>query len=289
MVPWKTVETDISQATNRAFHIEKTRSLSGGCINQAYRIDGPNESYFVKANSVAFLESFQHESLALAALIASNTIKVPNPICLGSKDNVSYLVLEFIKSGCPKAEGWTQFGEQLAALHKTSNNHYGWPSNNTIGATPQPNHFTDNWCDFFRTHRLEHQLKLCHKNGFKPKEADTLLANLDHFFTDYTPQASLLHGDLWSGNIGFDQSGTPFIFDPCSYYGDRETDLAFTEFFGGFHTNFYQAYQNSYPLDTGYSQRKHLYNLYHCLNHFNLFGGSYAQQAQNIIDSLITD
>ena len=156
-----------------------------------------------------------------------------------------------------------------------------------IGDTTQRNAQVSDWVTFFREHRLRYQITLAERNGLHLTEASALLDQLDRFFLTYEPVPSLLHGDLWSGNIGFDRQGLPVVYDPAVYYGDRETDIAFTELFGGLGTSFYQSYHATYPLDPGYDERRDLYNLYHILNHYNLFGGGYGTQAKRVIQRLL--
>ena len=161
----------------------------------------------------------------------------------------------------------------------------GWSMDNCIGATPSPTHARMTGY-LHRDHRLVHQFELAARKGRK-FEVPNLLDSLDSFFYNSSPHPSLLHGDLWGGNVSQDSKGNPFIFDPASYYGDREADLAFTYMFGGFSSSFYNAYERELPLDSGFKQRKTLYNLYHELNHFNLFGGGYASSAQSSINQLV--
>ncbi|MEM9159193.1 MAG: fructosamine kinase family protein [Verrucomicrobiota bacterium] len=280
----------MSAATGTPFQLASQSPLSGGCINNAYQLIGKDGcSYFAKTNRLAFKTHFEEEFDALQELAATQTIKVPTPIAVGETDTESFLILEYIAPGSPSKTGWAQMGQQLAALHAKAMHHYGWHRNNAIGATPQPNSQYDNWIDFYRDQRLQPQFKLAQRNGLRLPQAEALLENLSAFFETYTPRPSLLHGDLWSGNAGFTAKGEPFIFDPCSYYGDRETDLAFTEFFGGYRSDFYSSYNETLPLDSGYKTRKHLYNLYHCLNHFNLFGSGYAAQSQNMLAQLLSE
>ena len=171
----------------------------------------------------------------------------------------------------------------LAALHRTQSDRYGWPGDNYIGATPQPNGWSTDWVEFWRERRMKPQLALAASNGFAV-DSGFLLEGLGKLI-GHQPPASLLHGDLWSGNAGFHR-GEPVIFDPAVYYGDREADLAMTELFGGFPREFYAAYDEAYPLPAGYAQRKHLYNLYHLLNHLNLFGGAYLGQVESTLSLL---
>ena len=176
---------------------------------------------------------------------------------------------------------------ELARLHRIEQPYFGWSRDNAIGATPQPNPCSDDWPAFYREHRLRHQFHLAAKCGKTFPGTNELLDHVAAFFADYSPHPSLLHGDLWGGNAACDVAGHPFVFDPATYYGDRETDLAFTEMFGGFSTDFRKAYENAFPLDVGYPRRKILYNLYHLLNHFNIFGGGYATSAQGSMQELL--
>ncbi len=169
---------------------------------------------------------------------------------------------------------------------------FGFSQDNFIGTTPQPNAWANDWITFWREQRLGFQLQLAEQNGYGGKLqtlGEKLLGALPLFFTGYTPQPSLLHGDLWGGNHAFLADGTPVVFDPAPYYGDRECDIAMTELFGGYPTDFYAAYRAAYPLDVGYATRRDLYNLYHILNHANLFGGGYAKQAEQMMQSLLAE
>lgn len=177
----------------------------------------------------------------------------------------------------------------LAALHRHRAARFGWHIDNTIGATPQPNQAGDDWIDFWRYWRLLHQLQLAASNGIGRHVVDRgelLAANLAGLFPGYRPMPCLLHGDLWSGNAAYSDD-RPVVFDPAVYDGDREADLAMTELFGGFAPDFYSAYRESWPLDAGYTVRRDLYNLYHVINHFNLFGGGYGPQAARMLDALL--
>jgi protein-ribulosamine 3-kinase len=233
---------------------------------------------------------FIAEAAGLEAIAATNTIRVPLPITHGSAGGQSYLVLEHLELS---SRGNAKLlGDQLASLHRCSSSQYGFAQDNFIGTTPQPNLWQDNWIDFWREQRLGFQLRLAAQNGYggQLQSLGTKLQDaLPAFFEGYTPKPSLLHGDLWSGNHAFLADGTPAIFDPAVYYGDRECDLAMTELFGGYGTDFYAAYRAAYPLDSGYATRRELYNLYHILNHANLFGGGYAGQAARIMQKLLAE
>jgi fructosamine-3-kinase len=288
------LEATISKATGQDFKLINRQGIAGGSINQAQRIDGISNntavSFFIKFNLKNRLEMFSAEAAGLAQLGQAQSIRVPGVICSGIEGSQSYLVLENLNLTAAKPGSIKQFGHNLAKLHHNTSSQFGWQQDNTIGATKQVNTRSDNWITFWREHRLGFQLELAKQNGASRsllKKGEKLLDGLDAFFIDYQPAPSLLHGDLWSGNYGFVENGEPVIFDPAVYYGDRETDIAMTELFGGFPREFYAAYNDAWPLDKGYVQRKTLYNLYHILNHFNLFGGSYAMQAENMLEHLV--
>ncbi len=282
------IEATLSKHSGHPFTIDSQTAIGGGCINDAYRIQGSDgQTYFLKANKSSFLPAFQTEADALRELAATQTIRVPQVIDLIEGDTQSYLILQYIEPRPSQSGDWQSLGRQLAQLHRIEQPYFGWSKDNRIGATPQPNPKSDSWLEFFQQRRLQHQLDLCATRGYQLPLAAELLATLPRFFENHTPRPSLLHGDLWSGNVSFASDGTPFLYDPASYYGDREADLAFTEFFGGFPTSFYQAYHAELPLDSGYERRKILYNLYHCLNHLYLFGASYATQAEQMTRQLL--
>ena len=233
---------------------------------------------------------FEAEAAALDALATTETLRVPKALCTGTSDGVAYIVMEHIELGRGGIGGWRDAGEQLAALHRHTAKDFGWSRDNTIGATPQINRQESQWIEFWHQHRLGYQLKLAADNGYGGKlqqQGERLMARFAALI-DHNPAPSLLHGDLWGGNLAFDTLGAPVIYDPASYYGDREAELAMTELFGGFSTEFYAAYREAWPLDDDYRIRKTLYNLYHVLNHLNLFGGGYGTQAENMIDQLLS-
>ena len=282
---------DITSSTASPFELKKYSAVGGGDINQAFRLDGKcGRQFFLKLNHSSRLAMFEAEAEGLVELAQPKAIRVPVPICSGKTSEHAYLVMQYIAlSG---ASNGVLMGQQLARLHQTGSNGrgYGWHRGNTIGYTPQINHWCIDWVDFLRQHRLGYQLELAAKQGASRKLIDNgqlLLNGLDFYFESYQPEASLLHGDLWAGNAAFDEKNQPVIYDPAVYYGDRETDIAMTELFGGFSQDFYAAYEQIWPLDGGYSKRKDIYKLYHILNHFNMFGGGYASQANNIIEKLL--
>lgn len=280
----------VATITGGDFVCINQQSLGGGCINSAFRLNGEDVSYFVKHNSAHLLDMFIAEAAGLESMAETNTIRVPKPICYGTAGNQSYLVLEYLQLG--GGHSIEQLGEQLAAMHRYTTRQFGFHINNTIGATHQDNTPHDDWISFWQQCRLGYQLTLANKNGCGLRllnQGDKILESIPQFFTDYRPEPSLLHGDLWSGNYSYASDGQPVIFDPATYYGDREADIAMTELFGGFGRGFYDAYNDVWQMDAGYSVRKTLYNLYHIINHFNLFGGGYLGQAESMASQLLSE
>lgn len=283
------VSRAISNATGLPFEAMASDAIGGGCINQVFSLSDGRCRYFVKIHDAGKLSMFEAEAAGLEALAAAHGVRVPRPLCNGVAAGRAFLVLEHLELlGCGDA---ARLGAQLAQQHRLTQDRFGWTRDNTLGSTPQPNVWTDDWVRFWRDRRLGFQLELAAQNGMGSlqREGDALLARFDALFADYRPQPSLLHGDLWGGNHGFLADGTPVIFDPAVYFGDRECDLAMTELFGGFAPDFYAAYRESWPLDAGYATRRTLYNLYHILNHANLFGGGYAAQAQRMMAQLLAE
>jgi fructosamine-3-kinase len=293
MPDWSAVCRTISEATGEDFAANDVRPVAGGCINQAWVMAEGCRVHFVKTNRAAALSMFEAELAGLETLAYSATVRVPRPLCVGSTADLAWLVLEYLplsRRDSPRNDA--QLGESLAAMHRCLGPTFGWDRDNTIGATPQHNPASTDWPGFWREHRLNYQLKLAHENGYRAAlepEASRLLNSMDDCFTGYFPVASLLHGDLWSGNAAELESGEPVLFDPAVYYGDREADLAMTELFGGFGSDFYAAYVASWPLDAGYPVRRDFYNLYHVLNHLNLFGTGYLAQAQRLLRGLLAE
>lgn len=292
MLPWTKIAEQISGATGMSFAVEGASSVGGGCINQAHRIEGNGRRFFVKLNNSVSLSMFEAEAAGLQELHDSHTLRVPVPVCWGNNSSAAWLVLEYLEMGKASRSGGAALGSGLAAMHHVSSEEFGWIRNNTIGATPQINEHSTDWIGFWRKYRLGYQLQLAKANGYSGRiqtQGERLIEQLDVFFPAMQPVASLLHGDLWSGNYSFDGTGQPVVFDPAVYFGDRETDIAMTELFGGFPDAFYAAYREAYPLDPGYTTRKTLYNLYHILNHLNLFGSGYLRQAEQMTGQLLSE
>jgi fructosamine-3-kinase len=283
---WNEIADRISQTTNRLFLVKESSRVGGGCINDSYVIGDSTHRYFVKLNQPNLLEMFLAEAAGLAEIDQTKTILVPQPICTGVNSSHSYLVLTYLDLENNNSASWSSLGQQLATLHQaTAPQQFGWHRQNNIGSTPQINNWSDDWGQFFSKQRLGYQLQLAGYRNFP--QGQELLAAIPKLL-NHQPAVSLVHGDLWGGNAGFTTTGQPVIFDPATYYADREVDLAMTELFGGFPAAFYQGYEKVYPLATGYQQRKIIYNLYHILNHYNIFGGSYLSQANSSIAKILS-
>ncbi len=288
---WPAIARHINQATDQQLTLSHPQPIGGGCINDAWKVCDQHQKYwFVKINKPCHVDMFAAEMEGLQEIIKTRAIRAPQPVCYGQSKSHAFLVMEYLSlRGSPDGR---LTGKQLAGMHQQNQSIFGWNRDNTIGSTPQKNTPDTNWANFWRVQRLEYQLNLALKKGFPHRHFDQgmiLAEATSQFFTDYQPFASLLHGDLWGGNCSADHQGNPVIYDPATYYGDRETDLAMTELFGGFGMYFKASYHDILPIDPGYTTRKTLYNLYHILNHYNLFGGGYATQAATMIDSLLSE
>jgi protein-ribulosamine 3-kinase len=256
--------------------IESAARVTGGCIHDCYRVTARGTQCFLKVNEPGQADAFAAEADGLAALRAAG-VRAPEPLATGVAAGQAYLLLEYLDLGGRR--DFAALGRMLADAHRKPGPRFGWQRDNYIGSTPQANGWCSNWTEFWLERRLCPQIELAKRNGFSLSIPSLKLLD------EHKPQPSLLHGDLWSGNAGFTANG-PVIFDPAVYYGDREADLAMTELFGGFPSEFYRAYGEAFPLDAGYARRKPLYNLYHLLNHLNLFGGGYLAQVEETLGLL---
>ena len=262
------------------------KPIGGGCINQTYQLG----DWFIKCNRPESLAMFAAEAAALTELGLQNIVRVPQPLWYGLVADHACLIMEYIPLQALNARAEERLGQQLAALHQQVQPYFGWQRDNTIGTTVQPNTQNSNWLHFWRDQRLAHQLRLAASKGYGGRLQQLgkqLLHELDELMADHFPHPALLHGDLWAGNVAMTAEQQPVIFDPASYYGDREADIAMTELFGGFGKRFYSAYSEAYPLDSVANFRFGIYNIYHILNHLNLFGGGYERQAEVLITSVL--
>lgn len=286
------IVADIQAASGVDFRPGSAKAVSGGCINSAWRIESARGWIFVKTNRADALEMFEAEEEGLRELRSAEALRVPEPLLTGRTAGNAWIAMEWIEPGRPKRATARELGEGLARQHRRVAKRFGWHRDNTIGSTPQINGWSDNWASFFAERRLRYQFDLAETRGCPaPLVAcgRRLTENASLFFADYSPEPSLLHGDLWGGNWAADTEGRPFLYDPAVYFGDREADIAMTELFGGFDSDFYAAYNDAWALDRGYEARRRLYNLYHVLNHFNLFGSSYLGQADAMTRRLLAE
>ena len=271
--------------------ITQTDRLSGGDINKAYGITlNTGHHVFMKANSKQNVSFFKAEAAGLSAIEKTHAIETPKILCTGTDNGedvgYSFLLLEFIKSAKPKKDYWETFARDLAAMHSADvDDKYGFFADNFIGATEQINTPKERWIDFFRENRLEYQFKKADSyfSASDRTKITKLLDSLEKFLVE-PASPSLLHGDLWSGNVMCGADGKAMLIDPACYIGHAEADIAMTELFGGFPENFYSAYKEVRPLEPGYEERRDLYNLYHLLNHLNLFGPTYLTPVLSIIE-----
>ncbi|WP_341675839.1 fructosamine kinase family protein [Niveibacterium sp. SC-1] len=234
-------------------------------------------------------DAFAAEADGLEALRRCSAFAIPRVIALIEEAGHAVLLLEHLALRRLDVASSKRFGEALAQLHAIEGTHFGWARDNYVGASPQSNAAQAHWPIFFAQHRLAPQFATAATKGYRgmlQEHGERIHDKIGAFFLGYQPKASLVHGDLWSGNVGVLDSGMPAIFDPAVYLGDREVDLAMSELFGGFPNSFYLAYREAAPLDPGYEARKQLYNLYHILNHLNLFGASYLRQAERMAKTL---
>jgi fructosamine-3-kinase len=290
MDPFAALAREMAALTGTACASAPERSIAGGSINTCYYWPGGAAPMFVKVGPRASHAAFAAEADGLRELRGARTVRVPQVLATGVADTAAFLALEWIEHGPGGAACERRLGEGLAALHTVTARRFGWWRDNTIGRTPQVNEWSADWMEFFRERRLRPQLALAGQRGFSrllSERGERLLEALPALLAGHRPHASLLHGDLWGGNWLASTAGEPVLFDPAVYYGDRETDLAMTRLFGGFGAAFHRAYETAAPLPAGAALRAELYNLYHVLNHANLFGGGYPRRARSSMDRLL--
>jgi fructosamine-3-kinase len=289
MPDWSPIFSALADAGLGVDPAASPRPVGGGDISAAWRLETKDAAVFLKTGPASSYDMFSAEAEGLVELAAPGALRVPETIAFGVDGDTAFVALEWLQFDRPTRDTEHKLGEQLAELHRTTRPQFGWHRDNTIGLTPQHNDWSDDWIQFLRERRLAFQLELAASNGFAGRlqaQGARLLKRLPVYFDGYTPEASLLHGDLWGGNWA-SCGGEPVIFDPAVYFGDRESDLAMTRLFGGFGRAFYDAYEAAWPLSPGHRERCDLYQLYHVLNHLNLFGGAYLGRAQALIDKLL--
>ena len=263
-------------------------SVSGGCIANGARLDLSDGSrLFVKQSTTLSPLMFGAEAIGLTALRCDDGPRVPHPLAVCTSGPKAFILMEWIDSGRPGSGFHEQFGRELARMHRSlAGDQFGFESNNFIGSTEQPNTWSDSWCEFFGSHRIGFQARLARDrdriDSRLSRSIDSIVNRMGSLLVE-PDQPSLLHGDLWGGNYLCDDAGLPVLIDPAVYYGHPEADLAMTELFGGFPPAFFGAYRDESPLQPGYPERRDLYNLYHMLNHLNIFGGSYLGSVRSIV------
>jgi protein-ribulosamine 3-kinase len=286
----------IGAATGSAFDVAAMRPVGGGCIHTALEVTGRTalgeQRYFAKVDEAARAPMFAAEAGGLAAISAANALPVPRVIAHGSDGERAWIVLEWLELAPLTAASATHLGAALAAQHRAAQTRFGWHVDNFIGASPQRNGWSDDWAAFWRDNRLHAQLRFAAKHRLPSRMIDRgerLACDCHELLRGHAATKSLLHGDLWSGNAAASDAGHGTVFDPAVYVGDHEADIAMTELFGGFPPDFHAAYRAHWPPEPGYNVRRDLYNVYHVLNHANLFAGDYVRQAQESIERLLAE
>ncbi|HRY31531.1 MAG TPA: fructosamine kinase family protein [Bacteroidales bacterium] len=288
MIPSEIQESIALMLFPAPFSVRRSTPLSGGCINQAYRVDTEDNSYFIKFNHAGLYPGmFEAEVRGLEVLEKTNTLRVPRPILASTAGRYTYIIMEFIGTGKSHSSFWEDFGMKLARLHRNTASSYGLDHDNYIGSLPQSNRFHDSWTDFFITERLEPQLKQAADSGAAGAPLLRQFEKLYRLLPSLIPQEppALIHGDLWNGNYMTAPDGSACLIDPAVHYGHREADLAMSLLFGGFSESFYDAYQGAYPLESGWKERMDIHKLYPLLVHVNLFGGGYIRFVASIVST----
>ena len=272
--------------------IKSFTSLSGGCISDAYKVATNNGSnFFLKFNPSASNDMFIKEANGLKELAKANAIKIPEVLSFDE----DYILLEYIPTGHRKKNFFEEFGKSFAEMHRFTSESFGFFEDNYIGSNPQKNIPNEkektSWANFYFNKRILYQFQLAEKLGNSTPELrkgiSKLESKIEEIIGETKAVPSLLHGDLWGGNYMVDENGNAVLIDPAVYYGHREADLGMTKLFGGFSSEFYRAYVETFPLEDGYEYRENIYKLYHVLNHLNLFGGGYYSQAISLIKFFI--
>ncbi len=282
----KYLELSLTARLSVPFEIDQVKTVQGGDINAAYQLRTDKGDFFLKTNqALKFPKMFEREAEGLKALSATKSFQIPSVIDFGSYLSDTFLLLSWVEQGAPSKSFWDDFGYQLAKLHTTTAEEFGWNSDNYIGSLVQHNQQMKSWSDFFVLQRLEPQAKMAREAGLLGASHLTVFEQLFHRMEDLFPvePPALVHGDLWSGNYMITAEGKPLIMDPAVYFGHREMDLAMTRLFGGFDDQLYRSYNEVFPLEAGWEERMSLCNLYPLLVHVNLFGGGYVSQVEQVL------
>ncbi|ASW81047.1 fructosamine kinase family protein [Vibrio anguillarum] len=286
---WQTLIQQLSDTLMFEFNPVEKEKVSGGDISDCYMISDGEQRYFVKVNTRDFLAKFEIEGENLRSLRETSTVQVPELVMIGTSKNHAFIVLNYLPTKpLDNATNSYEFGVQLAKLHQWGEQkEYGFDAENYIGSTLQPNPWDKKWGRFFAEQRIGWQLQLLREKGIELFNISELVDVVQSRLANHSPRPSLLHGDLWHGNVANSVFG-PICYDPACYWGDRECDIAMTELFEGFQPEFYQGYESILPLSLDYVERKNIYNLYHVLNHYNQFGGHYLVEAESLIKKILS-
>lgn len=287
---WHAIAKQLSDTLLFDFKIIEKSKVDGGEISECYMISDGEQRYFVKCNTREFLNRYELEAENLKKLRETNTVYVPELVHIGKSKHNSFIILNYLPTKSLDSDKSSyDFGVQLARLHAWGEQkEYGFDTDNFIGSTLQPNAWNKKWSRFFSEQRIGWQLQLLAEKGIRFGNISDIVLQIHKQLINHNPKPSLLHGDLWSGNVANSPFG-PICYDPACYWGDRECDIAMTELFGSLSSHFYQGYNSISPLDAGYLDRKTIYNLYHILNHCNLFGGHYLDEAEQLLSKIVQD
>lgn len=282
-------ESILTKEVGAKGRLKAFRLIASGGHNQAMCLEAEDKLFFLKINQEDNVDVFEKEQRGLDLLRQHTFLQIPEAYGQGRVGGVNYLLLEWLDEGRPVGDYWEQLGWGLAKLHRASAAEFGLEQNNYISVLPQVNQQCDQWADFFIENRLEKMLQIALTNGMMEHRFTDEFRKIYTRIPDMLPVEvpALLHGDLWSGNVMVSGLGKPCLIDPAVYYGHREMDLAFSKLFGGFNERFYTAYQEAFPIEPGFEERKNLYNLYPLLVHLNLFGTSYLASIKNVIKKYI--
>ncbi|HKL51047.1 MAG TPA: fructosamine kinase family protein, partial [Wenzhouxiangellaceae bacterium] len=266
----------------------RSRPVSGGSIAGSWRLENGDDRVFVKTMPSSQASMLEAERDGLERLAAAGVVRTPSVLGLGEVEETAWLALEWLDLRPLDGAASAALGRKLCELHRRRAETFGLETDNFIGATPQPNAQAPNWTEFLFEQRLGFQIDLLgeREGGFGARDTARLKSAWQRRFPDYAPEPSLLHGDLWGGNAAMLSDGQPVLFDPAVHFGDRECDLAMADLFGGFGPAFFRTYEQAWPLESGWEDRRRFYQLYHLLNHASLFGGHYLSSSRRLIDDL---